>query len=90
MTKGIDILCGNAPSYWAPYLINGDCSGMEAYEIEQADKFAEWLGGSIVDCTSEDDLDHPGFMTYHDARQFGTLAADCAQYSAGRNPDYDL
>jgi len=73
---------GNAPSYWASYLVNGDSSGLEQEDIEQADKFAEWLGGNIVDCTGEHDDNHPGFMRYHDAQQFGTLAADCAQYTA--------
>jgi hypothetical protein len=73
---------GNAPIHWACYLIYGDASALEQEDIEQADKFAAWLGGDIVDCTSEDDANHPGFMRYHDAQQFGTLAADCAQYTA--------
>jgi hypothetical protein len=71
-----EIITATAPSYWASYFINGDASGMEAAEIEAADKFADWLGGSIVDC--EDD----GFRKYHDAYQFYPLAADCAVYTA--------
>ena len=78
----LETIFGNAPSYWASYLVNGDSSGLEQEEIEQADKFAEWLGGNIVDCTGEHDDDHPGFMRYHDAQQFGTLAADCSRYTA--------
>ena len=73
---------GTAPSYWASYFINGDDSGMEESEIAAADKFAEWLGGSIVSCTSESDDNHPGFTRWHDAAQFGVLAADCALYTA--------
>jgi hypothetical protein len=65
-----------APSYWACYFINDDATGMEDAEIAQADAFAEWLGGSIVDC------EDAGFITYHDARQFGVLAADCSTYTA--------
>ena len=80
--KGIDTICGNAPSVWASYLINGDSSGLEESDIREADQFAKWLGGYIVDCTSEDDENHPGFTRWHDAAQFGTLAADCAQYTA--------
>ena len=72
-----ETVTGTAPSYWAVYFINGDSSGMEDSEIEQADKFAEWLGGNIVSCEDE------GFMSSHDAmRVCGTLAADCSTYTA--------
>jgi hypothetical protein len=49
---------------------------MEDSEIAQADKFAAWLGGSIVSC------DDAGFMRWHDAAQFGVLASDCRTYTA--------
>jgi hypothetical protein len=65
-----------APSYWGSYLINGDSSGIDEHDVTQADAFASWLGGNIVDCE-----DH-GFLHWHDARQFGVLAADCATYTA--------
>jgi len=78
----LELIFGNAPSAWASYLINGDSSGLEESDIQEADQFAKWLGGYIVDCTSEDDENHPGFMRWHDAAQFGTLAADCTQYTA--------
>ncbi|MEY9235376.1 hypothetical protein ABIF78_007699 [Bradyrhizobium japonicum] len=71
-----DTVTGTAPSHWASYFINGDASGMEDEEIAQADAFAAWLGGSIVDC------EDAGFMRYHDAQPFGTLAADCQTYTA--------
>jgi hypothetical protein len=73
----LEVLEGTAPSYWASYFINGDSSGMEESEIKQADQFAEWLGGNIVSCSDESD-----FMSHHDARQFGVLAADCVTYTA--------
>ena len=77
MTKRrFETITATAPSYWACYFINGDCSGMEDNEIDQADAFAEWLGHPIVDC------EDAGFMTFHDARQFGVLAADCMTYTA--------
>lgn len=68
---------GTAPAYWASYLINGDASGIDDSDVEQADKFAAWLGGNIVSCS-----DDSFFAHYHDARQFGTLAADCLEYTA--------
>lgn len=68
---------GTAPSHWASYFINGDASGMTDDEIAQADRFAEWLGGDIVDC------EDAGFMWAHDARRVcGALAADCQTYTA--------
>jgi len=71
-----DIITATAPSYWACYFINGDYSGMDDAEIVQADAFADWLGGHIVDC------EDAGFITWHDARQFGALASDCQTYTA--------
>lgn len=71
-----ETVTGTAPSEWASYFINDDASGLEDSEIEQADSFAKWLGGEIVDCSDA------GFMRWHDAAQFGTLAADCCTYTA--------
>ncbi|KRR22149.1 DUF6926 domain-containing protein [Bradyrhizobium retamae] len=69
---------GTAPSYWACYFINGDASGLDEEEIQQADKFIEWLGATP--CSCEDDV---GFLNWHDARRVcGTLAADCYTYTA--------
>jgi len=76
MARKLETITGTAPSYWASYFINGDSSGMEAEEIAQADRFAKWLGGSIVGC------EDAGFMRYHNAEPFGTLAADCQIYTA--------
>lgn len=78
----LETITGSAPAYWASYLINGDAGDMSDSDIAQADAFAAWLGGYIVDCTSEESESHPGFTRWHDAAQFGTLAADCSLYTA--------
>lgn len=68
---------GTAPSHWASYLINGDASGLDQSEIDQASKFIAWLGAMPVSC------DDAGFMWTHDAmRVCGTLASDCQTYVA--------
>jgi len=72
-----ETVTGTAPSHWASYFVNGDASGMDDSEIAQADEFAAWLGGDIVDCADA------GFMWHHDAmRVCGALAADCQTYTA--------
>lgn len=38
---------------WAAYLVNGDESGLEAGDKAQADRFAAYLGGAIVDCEAD-------------------------------------
>ena len=72
----LETITGTAPSYWACYFINGDAGDMDDTEIAQADAFADWLGGNIVDC------EDCGFLNWHDARQFGALASDCQTYTA--------
>lgn len=71
-----DTVTATAPAHWAVYFINGDASGMEDNEIAQADAFADWLGGNIVDCQDA------GFIHYHDAYQFAPFGADCQEYTA--------
>lgn len=42
-----------APAYWASYLVNGDASGLEDYELNQARAFERKLaqdGWHIVSC----------------------------------------
>ena len=55
------------PAYWASYLINGDSSGLERYDIEQADKFCDQrgIGGCAVDCGD------PFFHYRNDAQHIG-------------------
>lgn len=64
-----------APSVWASYLINGDASGLEAWEAKQCDAWLEGAGnGAPIDCRDA------GFIWQHDARSYGALAADCQEY----------
>lgn len=70
-----------APSHWACYLINGDCSGMDDADIAHCDSWAATLPGMVASCTSEDDDEHPGFTRWHDAAAFAPYAADCAAYT---------
>ena len=48
-------------AYWAPYLINGDSSGLDETAIADADKFAEYLGGNIVNCDESSMFETPEF-----------------------------
>jgi hypothetical protein len=71
------------PAHWASYLINGDASSFSLDEDESEaeltviDKIIENIdAGSPVDCSEEST-----FMTYHDARPYGILAADCLLYT---------
>ncbi len=77
MATKLEPIEGTAPSHWAPYLINGDSSGMEQDDIRQADAFVQWLGATPVSC------EDAGFLRRHDAYFVcGTLAADCQTYVA--------
>lgn len=69
-----------APSSWAPYLINGDASGMEPEEQASADAFVARIAavhghGCFCDATDA------GFVVYHDARNEAPFAADCQLYT---------
>ena len=70
-----------APSHWADYLINGDCSGMDARDKRACDNWAKTLEGPVVSCTGEHDDEHAGFMRWHDAASWAPYAADCATYT---------
>ena len=62
-----------APSCWAPYLINGDASGIEDADQAEADAMVDQVGcGSPVSC------EDAGFVHRPD---FGKLAGDCQTYS---------
>lgn len=66
------------PVYWASYLINGDASSLSDEERAQADAFAAWVGGPIVDCDEE-----THFSNWSDARHIGyNLGGDVATYTA--------
>ena len=64
-----------APSAWAPGLVNGDFSGLEAAEADSARAWAKSLPGPIVSA------DWRGFMSRHDAYVFAPVAADCAAFT---------
>lgn len=70
-----------APSHWACYLINGDCSGLDALDKRACDNWAKTLEGPVVSCTGEYDDNHAGFMRWHDAASWSPFAADCATYT---------
>jgi len=65
-----------APSSWASYFINGDCSGLEDAEIAQADAFIDRIAmGAPVGC------EDVGFCHRHDAMAECPLAGDCQEYA---------
>lgn len=63
-------------SAWAPYLINGDDSGISAEDKAAADSFRDWLGGWPVSCNDA------GFMWRPDSFRFLPLGGDCQTYHA--------
>ena len=72
------------PESWLSAFINGDMSGYSPEEESAIDAFTAYMVGAngacwAVSCTSEEDEDHPGFLTYHDARAFYPYAADCSR-----------
>jgi hypothetical protein len=70
-----------APSHWACYLINDDCTGMDARDKRACDNWAATLSGPVVSCTSEEDENHAGMMRWHDAASWAPYTADCAVYT---------
>ena len=65
-----------APLFWAPYLINGDSSGLETDEMQAVDAWIASIGpGAPVDVTDD------GFCHTHDAWQFCPLAGDVGTYT---------
>jgi len=71
------------PAHWLSALINADPSGLEVDDEQALDAFThnmmEQYGQCLaIDYTSDDDENHPGFITWHDARAFSPYAADCA------------
>lgn len=48
--KLIHVHVDPAPSHWAPYLINGDHSGLSDKDIEQCNEWRKEIPGHVVDC----------------------------------------
>ena len=65
------------PSFWAPYLINDDPSGMDDKEIEAVD---QWMKMTRLPAPS-DCSEEPDFVQWHDARDVYPYAADCVVYT---------
>lgn len=72
----LTLVSATAPSHWAPYLINGDDSGMAPEDKAQADAFVRRL-----DCGLPVSCDDAGFLWRHDARNECDLGADCQTYA---------
>lgn len=53
------------PAYWASYLINGDCTGMDDSEIAEVDEFCSDKG-YCVGCSDEEE-----FRWRNDANKLG-------------------
>jgi hypothetical protein len=69
------------PIYWASALVNGDESGLTEEDQKALAKFTKFMVKVYGHCTCVDVEDDVYFKPYHDATQFGVLAADCAMYS---------
>lgn len=67
----------NLPTHWASYLINADPTGLEDDEQKTVDRFVD--GENLGHCV--DVSEDSSFMKYHDARLYGVLAGDCAEYT---------
>jgi hypothetical protein len=70
-----ELITLSAPEYWAPALINGDWSGLNAEQAAQARDFLVGEGIASVETCEEG-----GFMWRHDASRYGVLGATCADY----------
>ena len=70
-----------APSSWAPLLINGDDSGMDEAGMMACEAWHQCLRAlhpGLSFCVDAVDV---GFITFHDARAYMPLAADCQTYT---------
>jgi hypothetical protein len=68
------------PIHWASALVNGDESGLSEEDQKALDKFTRYMLKVYGQCFCIDVEDDVYFSLYHDATQFGVLAADCAIY----------
>lgn len=74
-TNNIATFTATAPICWASYLINGDSSGLDDNEIEQADAWITRMGGYVSDVGEAE------FASRHDAWAECPLAGDVAEYT---------
>jgi hypothetical protein len=66
-------------SHWASYLINGDASGLSEADKQEADSFAEYMGGPIVSCGDDSFFGRPSYPP-------DALRGDCLDYVALVSP----
>lgn len=66
-----------APAFLAPYLVNGDASGMTDQEVAACDAWVESLPGQWCVDASEESV----FVRYNDANYFFPDAGDCLRYT---------
>lgn len=68
------------PEYWASYLINGDCSGMDDSDVAACDAWIESILAEH-DCCFAVDVSEPWFSAWHDASSFSPLAGNVATFT---------
>jgi len=68
------------PTFWASSLVNGDDTGLDDDEQAQLDAFVDDMVRQYGKCwcLGIKNGDDPVFTSYHDANEFGVLAAECA------------
>lgn len=67
------------PSAWAPYLVNGDASGLSPSDLASARAWLAKEGLSPAHCLTCEDY---GFTWLHDAtREAHGMGADCCVYT---------
>lgn len=64
----------SAPAYWAPYLVNGDASGLDAREIALADKWQAGHAPAYVVDVARDRFGLPASPYFSWA--YGAIAGD--------------
>lgn len=67
-----------APSHWACFAMYGEADGMDSDDEKAAAAWLASLPGPVVSVDAGEN--GPGFLTWHDAREFCPFAADCATY----------
>ena len=63
------------PAHWASYIVNGDPSGLDDYDIEECERYLHELENPLILSSEEDN--EPFFAFRNDAN---TLGCDCLIY----------
>ena len=80
----MQILELDLPDFWATTLVNGDKSHFndedeKAFEAFTDDMMNKYGACWCINCSDEEN--GPGFLKYHDAKQYGVLACNCLTFS---------